>query len=231
MEYNINKGLISILKPYKNNKEFIAKIIVLNSSGILLGCKPACTITFSCQNPQKNTLFLWNEYKDSMFKNTRLKYMELFKSSSHNLVLFYDESRLKVLFEDHELKMFLYSLGYNMDSTVEEILYELKKRFINSFPHEIGVFVGLPLKDVMGFMGINGLKLACRKGWNIYGDIESSICIWQQYEICRNTVIKMLMNNRDPFEILKAYPGNQADSFCHSYVYEERFTATRGSSV
>lgn len=212
MEDNIKTGLIDILKPYKNNGKYIANIIALNCSGILLGCKPASTITFRCQNPQKDTLSLWNIHKNEIFDKSTLKYLELYEGFSHTLVLIYDKLKLNALFENWEIKTFLSSLGYNMDSPVEDILLQLKRRFTDSLPHETGIFVGLPLKDVMGFMGMNSLKLSCCKGWNIYGSTGSSLNILNHYNRCRDSIIKMLVDNNDPFEILKSYPVNTIDS-------------------
>ncbi|SHK60846.1 Protein of unknown function [Tepidibacter formicigenes DSM 15518] len=43
-----------------------------------------------------------------------------------------------------------------------------------SIPDEIGVFLGYPLKDVMGFIGHPSLKLTKIKGWRVYGDSRLS---------------------------------------------------------
>ena len=39
-------------------------------------------------------------------------------------------------------------------------------------PHEIGIVLGYPLKDVAGFMGISRREFSCQGPWKIYGNPE-----------------------------------------------------------
>jgi hypothetical protein len=40
------------------------------------------------------------------------------------------------------------------------------------FPHEIGVFLGYPAEDVLGFIINEGRNYVCCRHWKVYHDIE-----------------------------------------------------------
>jgi hypothetical protein len=46
----------------------------------------------------------------------------------------------------------------------------LDKMQTGEIPDEIGIFLGYPLKDVIGFIGHTSLKLTKINGWRVYGD-------------------------------------------------------------
>lgn len=78
---------------------------------------------------------------------------------------------------------FLRSIGYGGD-TVNEYVRELirriqgSRRHRNLFPHEIGIFLGYPLEDVIGFW-LNGGRNPLYEGeWKCYSNVSE--VAWQQ---------------------------------------------------
>lgn len=71
----------------------------------------------------------------------------------------------------------LRSIGYG-GSDVEEYVRELVRRIHgayrkkNLFPHEIGIFLGYPLEDVLGFWLFGGRNAKMEGEWKVYSDIE-----------------------------------------------------------
>lgn len=71
----------------------------------------------------------------------------------------------------------LRSQGYRGRST-DELMSELRRRLVAfyragkdgavEFPHEIGLFLGYPVEDVLGFM--SGAPATCSGPWHAYGD-------------------------------------------------------------
>ena len=79
---------------------------------------------------------------------------------------------------------------------MESYLNHLKNRFLNNyFPHEIGIFLGYPLKDVEVFMGFSDQKLTKINGWRVYGDPEISDTMANVFKLVRNKVTKLLINH------------------------------------
>ncbi len=52
-------------------------------------------------------------------------------------------------------------------------------------PHEIGIALGYPMKDIWGFMGISSDPCSGTCGWRIFGDPEPSIKMKARYDQAR----------------------------------------------
>ncbi|QNK40644.1 DUF3793 family protein [Caproicibacter fermentans] len=67
---------------------------------------------------------------------------------------------------------FLERSGYAISNGFTGILRQLSNRFRleRQFPHEIGLFLGYPLHDVVGFIENNGRNFTCSGYWKSYED-------------------------------------------------------------
>ncbi len=103
----------------------------------------------------------------------------------HALVYLYRPERLAEDMRDSETAALLKELGYtcaNADSLVMELINRLDHR--RSFPHEIGVFLSYPAKDVRSFMKNTrkGVKLVgC---WKAYHNTAQAAHTFEQYKRC-----------------------------------------------
>jgi len=81
----------------------------------------------------------------------------------------------------------LHKAGYEANASTEALLAELRRRTTNndSFPHEIGLFIGYPAKDVAAFMGLINLPFTCQCLWKIYGNPDQSLGLAEQFRCCR----------------------------------------------
>lgn len=87
------------------------------------------------------------------------------------LCYLYRESHLTAALRDQENAAFLHSCGYErLDA--QSALRTLMKRLESSdaFPHEIGLFLGYPLGDVLGFIEHKGKNCLCCGLWKSYTD-------------------------------------------------------------
>lgn len=78
-------------------------------------------------------------------------------------------------------------LGYCVGIEAEAFLSEVAQRWQASgeLPHEIGLALGYPVKDVLGFMGLNQLPCTGCFGWRVYGDPTPSRQASQSYQVAR----------------------------------------------
>lgn len=74
---------------------------------------------------------------------------------------------------------------FGLDSNL--FFREISSRWQTSglIPHEIGIALGYPMKDVWGFMGITADPCSGTCGWRIFGDPEPSIRKKARYEKAR----------------------------------------------
>jgi hypothetical protein len=79
------------------------------------------------------------------------------------------------------------TMDYPNDIGAAEFLEEVGKRWreTGQIPHEIGLALGYPIKDVLGFMGLAPLPCTGRCGWRIYGDPGFSLRKSQEFKQAR----------------------------------------------
>ncbi len=80
---------------------------------------------------------------------------------------------------------FLRRRGYR-SLRVEDALCTLFARVARGgeFPHEIGLFLGYPLRDVIGFIEHGGRDCVCCGCWKCYGDASEAQRLFARYERC-----------------------------------------------
>ena len=113
-------------------------------------------------------------------------------SSSSVIVFVYRHNRLEQMLSDDAYQSFLAEAGYertNLDGLLEQLAYRLRTQL--EFPHEIGVFLGYPLRDVIGFIENHGRNFTCCGFWKSYGDpAEMQVC-FACYRRCIQTYVAM----------------------------------------
>lgn len=113
------------------------------------------------------------------------------------LVYLYRPDRLKRDLMRPETKRILGSKGYNCDDP-DLCVVQLAKHLNNDedFPHEIGLFLGYPEKDVKGFMRSPDEGVMCVGYWKVYGDMEKAKKTFQLFNKCTEVYCRALNNGR-----------------------------------
>lgn len=116
--------------------------------------------------------------------------------------------RVKKLEEDlkkNEVSKFLRENGYK-ETCVNYAISLLKKRLMDlkAFPHEIGVFLGYPIEDVIGFINNKGCNFKCCGYWKVYGDKEKAIKEFARYDKCRMIYTKLWNQGRSILKLTVA---------------------------
>ena len=135
----------------------------------LCGVKPSSLVSVS-----KEVLFC--EYKKILLWNKILegsqKKIKIAKRGENLFLLFiYDEKLVQEILSNPEVLSYLNLKGYFTDKGISNVLNELLNRlsYCESFPHEIGVFLGYPLEDVVGYEKYSGTKTKFSGAWAVYG--------------------------------------------------------------
>lgn len=116
---------------------------------------------------------------------------EIMRENKERLVVYvYHEQRLESLLFSEEIYGFLYSLGYRYRDAGEAVAQLGMRMQGDSFPHEVGVFLGYPLNDVKGFIAD---PHGGRPGyWKVYGDEEQALKIFSRYRKCSDCICRMM---------------------------------------
>lgn len=102
------------------------------------------------------------------------------------LVYVYRQETLAALLAQADVQAFLQAMGYG-DTSPDGALAFLRQRLAESpcFPHEIGVFLGYPLSDVIAFMRDGGRGCRCSGCWKAYTNECEAMRVFQRYKACR----------------------------------------------
>ena len=106
-------------------------------------------------------------------------------------------SRLEEDFSKDGVKEFLRQCGY-IDVSVEGSLKRLADRLSGEeeFPHEIGIFLGYPLEDVIGFVENKGKNCLYTGVWKVYGNEQEAIRLFERYKKCKQIYLRLFGNGR-----------------------------------
>lgn len=85
-------------------------------------------------------------------------------------------------------------LGYARGLQPDEFLSEVARRWQgrSDIPHEIGLALGYPVKDVLGFMGLLPLDCSGCCGWRVYGDPAESLALSRAFAEANRQAIRFL---------------------------------------
>jgi len=157
-------------------------------SPTLAGIKVASL--FSCENPSDIGL------KDDIRSfNRRLlpcgvTVIPVKQMNGKTLIYVYRPKLLRAYLAQDKVRRVLTKFGYDatdMNSCIIRMISRLKG---NEFPHEIGLFLGYPPEDVIGFIENNGRNYKICGMWKVYGDECKCSKIFDKYKMCTCALIE-----------------------------------------
>ena len=127
------------------------------------------------------------EHIGSFCESWRLKYKMLVMTGHSLKFIVYREDAVNLRLKRASKRILHCRLKYPFGLSAQTFLHELARRWQESgrIPHEIGIALGYPLKDVWGFMGLNNFRCNGSCGWQIFGNPEPSIKTRARYENAR----------------------------------------------
>ena len=96
---------------------------------------------------------------------------------------------------------------YGYESTdpayaLERLRSRLAQR--EDFPHEIGLFLGYPLGDVIGFITNEGRNFKCVGCWKVYCDECACRKTFAKYKKCRDVYVRLWQQGRSVLQLTVA---------------------------
>jgi len=174
-------------KPFVKKKLFLVESL----APLVLGLKPSVLLNVSLEKESE-----WLEFEELFTQKEAFRIKEIRELKGRLQVIFYQRETLDTVLRQKSIQEFLTKLSYPQNYSLDSYLNLLKHRITSlEFPHEIGVFLGYPLKDVMGFMGFLSLPYRRTQGWRIYGDETPSNEVYAKYRQARSTMRKLAKTN------------------------------------
>ncbi|MZP28583.1 DUF3793 family protein [Heliobacterium undosum] len=158
--------------------------LFLYLSKVLFSGKPGELLRFSAPFFGRTVMDTLNESK-AMASLWGLSTYHLRWSAQSAHVFFYDRQKLEGVLRGVAQNRLFHFLGYGPSVTAMSFLDGLAERWrqTGQIPHEIGIAVGYPLKDVLGYMGLVDLPKRMVREWCIYGREGASLQRKEQYDL------------------------------------------------
>lgn len=172
------------------DREYLLSVIAYGAAPTLLSNKPSTMLNF--QNGIRDLYALWHQYKQDVCSTLGLDFFELNEGEGSIGVLFFNESILKACLAKSHNRLFLNLMGYGRCLSVNDCLLMLRARFLNGCPHEIGLFLGFPVQDVIGFIRNKGRNCLLCQYWKVYSHPEKAKQIFSAYDEARSAVINTI---------------------------------------
>ena len=171
------------------------KLLIAHCSPTLASLKIANLFSYSFETEKEliNSVGYWNSQMDK----TGICLHILRKRNRKALIYVCRCAKLERCLKDKQVTKFLSTYGYT-DMDIDSVLAHLKERLsINEeFPHEIGVFLGYPLEDVMGFIHHNGKNFQLSGMWKVYGNKEDAEEKFGKYKKCTDIYLRLWNSGR-----------------------------------
>lgn len=197
----------SLLEKYMSkiwsmdDKEYLFGSILYHIAPTLMSGKPACIITLNAYD--RNLNLLWKKYKKDFKDICDLNIYEIKEGFDSKTLFIYNKDIIAEIIHQEENIKFLEKLGYSRNLSVDEMLELLKEKYKYFCPHEMGIFLGFPVRDVICFMEYPYKKCLLSGYWKVYNDIDFAMKKFNEYDISKNIVINSVLSGELPSTLIR----------------------------
>ena len=112
------------------------------------------------------------------------------------LFIYKKEILSRILMRD-DVRNILQPLGYPYSDGLDAFLKHLCERFRDGFPHEIGLFLSYPPKDVQGFIRYGGANSLAVGYWKVYGSVKRAKKAFQRFRWSEHEAARTLLRQNN----------------------------------
>ncbi|MCD8019496.1 MAG: DUF3793 family protein [Clostridiales bacterium] len=158
-----------------------------------------------------NLLIIVNENVEDARKilaETKISCVQLVRTEKKSTMLLYHEQWLKEYLVREEVVDLLHTMGYT-GKGFYEILYAVKNRYQayirheGDFPHELGLLLGYPAEDVLGYLENKGRNYLCSGYWQVYANPTAKMNLFHKFELARESLIRSISNGIEIQKIIQ----------------------------
>lgn len=164
-------------------------LLAYHCAPALAGIKPANIAAF--QKAQFPDLHSEIEKLNHQLNRKDIYIEILCECERRTLVIVYRKSVLEKHLQIYNNRAFLSCYGYPKTGSITEDLNVLRNRLdCDSFPHEIGVFLGYPLHDIYCFIHHRDEGCLLIGEWKVYHNAEEAQKLFSRFKSCRNALVR-----------------------------------------
>ena len=171
------------------------KYLVEHCAPTLAGLKTASlfNLSFSTREELDQKVLMANQMLND--KGLYCEVLRLRQTSA--LIYVYRHQQLEMDLSRLESQQLLLKVGYS-SVVLRPCLELLKERlcYQETFPHEIGLFLGYPLGDVIGFVKNAGQNCKCVGCWKVYCNECEAVKAFAKFKKCTSVYVRLWSQGR-----------------------------------
>ncbi len=186
MTFTLNRDVLLdfLLKVDEKNKMRFA--IINQCAPVIKGLKPATVMMLDSLVMEEELLEITRE--------ERLAMDFVWCGGKKSVILIYNKDLLNHILQENKIKEYLYIIGYEdkkVDESLKIIINRMKQYYErkSTFPHEIGIFLGYPLEDVLSYIKFNGKNALYRGYWIVYHNVDEAKRVFLDYDCAREELL------------------------------------------
>ncbi len=186
-------------------KRSFETVMVEQCAPTLAGVKPASLFRFQSSNVEeiRSQVNALNQTLRPM--GLRVVILKECLRTNACVIYLYRQAWVDKILQDADNRAFLQRMGYQETGTAG-MLRQLSRRLCleQDFPHEVGVFLGYPLQDVVGFIENRGWNYTCCGCWKAYSDPEEAQKRFDCYRKCTSKYKELLARGTPVIQLVVA---------------------------
>lgn len=186
--------IFNIIKSLED-KEYMFSMLAYNIAPTILKNKPSTIVNLSKDN--RNLYVLWDKYGEEFENHFSVDTYSLKGTNEFKLKLFYKRKCLENHLYKKENINFLKKIGYNKSEDIEGYLDMLKIRYKTECPYELGVFLGIPVEDINGFINNSTGDYLLNGYWKVYNNVEEAKKTFEEYDEARLSILNFVCKKQE----------------------------------
>lgn len=174
-----------------NDNDYIRAIILYHTAPVALGYRPGVLLSFA--NNRRKIYDTWRDCCCDIRFSPSIEHYELNNTSNSVIVLFYNRMKLIEVLSNNENMEFLRELGYSNSLDLQDYLMDLSLRFRLGCPHEVGMFLGIPLEDINKFIENKGNGYIESGYWKVYSNLDSAHEVFKNCDEAKLAAAKAIL--------------------------------------
>lgn len=164
------------LSSLESEESEFQKWLFVHIASVLFGGKAGELLNLTSEHSD-SSINRQREIIERLSLKWKFSYHFLVQDSRSAKVIIYNNNKVHDAISRVPPCIFNDQLNYPIGISPGEFLETVKERWkkTREIPHEIGLALGYPIKDVLGYMGLLPLKCMGLCGWRIYGDPAPSL--------------------------------------------------------
>lgn len=185
----------------KMDKVELKNQLAMQCAPLLMGIKPSNLLTLRQHSVDE---------VEALFDGTDISVQTLCVTAQQTVLFLFREEELLSYLHTPEVKQAMQLFGYETLYLTDIFAnlcthYKTYMKDRESFPHELGLLLGYPVEDVLGFIEHCGQNYLYSGYWKVYGNVKQAKRTFAQYNAAKETMIRLVCSGAEWTVMLGAH--------------------------